>query len=207
LMTGMLDALLIARMQDEMTVALHTTDAQLEIEAVADGLIALAMAQHRANFELWHEEDKARAPEATDAEIARVKRAIDGLNQRRNDLVEKMDAWLMERLEQNDAAPLHSETPGLMIDRLSILALKIYHTREESERASAGEAHRVRNEERLGLLQEQREDLAGCLDALWAEVLGGKRRFKLYRQMKMYNDPELNPAVYRGKQRTVAGGS
>ena len=206
-MTGMLDALLIARMQDEMTVALHTTDAQLEIEAVADGLIALAMAQHRANFELWHEEDKARAPEATDAEIARVKRAIDGLNQRRNDLVEKMDAWLMERLEQNDAAPLHSETPGLMIDRLSILALKIYHTREESERASAGEAHRVRNEERLGLLQEQREDLAGCLDALWAEVLGGKRRFKLYRQMKMYNDPELNPAVYRGKQRTVAGGS
>jgi len=206
-MTGMLDALLIARMQDEMTVALHTTDAQLEIEAVADGLIALAMAQHRANFELWHEEDKARAPEATDAEIARVKRAIDGLNQRRNDLVEKMDAWLMERLEQNDAAPLHSETPGLMIDRLSILALKIYHTREESERASAGEAHRVRNKDRLGLLQEQREDLAGCLDALWAEVLGGKRRFKLYRQMKMYNDPELNPAVYGRKQRTVAGGS
>ena len=206
-MTGMLDALLIARMQDEMTVALHTTDAQLEIEAVADGLIALAMAQHRANFELWHEEDKARAPEATDAEIARVKRAIDGLNQRRNDLVEKMDAWLMERLEQNDAAPLHSETPGLMIDRLSILALKIYHTCEESERASAGEAHRIRNKERLGLLQEQRDDLAGCLDALWAEVLGGKRRFKLYRQMKMYNDPELNPAVYGRKQRTVAGGS
>jgi Protein of unknown function (DUF4254) len=205
-MTGMLDALLIARMQDEMTVALHTTDAELEIEAVADGLIALAMAQHRANFELWHEEDKARAPEATDAEIARVKRAIDGLNQRRNDLVEKMDAWLMERLEQNDAAPLHSETPGLMIDRLSILALKIYHTREESERASAGEAHRARNKERLGLLEEQREDLAGCLDALWAEVLGGTRRFKLYRQMKMYNDPELNPAVYGGKQRTVAGG-
>ena len=206
-MTGMLDALLIARMQDEMTVALHTTDAELEIEAVADGLITLAMAQHRANFELWHEEDKARAPEATDAEIARVKRAIDGLNQRRNDLVEKMDAWLMERLEQNDAAPLHSETPGLMIDRLSILALKIYHTREESERASAGEAHRVRNKDRLGLLQEQREDLAGCLDTLWAEVLGGKRRFKLYRQMKMYNDPELNPAVYGGKRRTVAGGS
>jgi hypothetical protein len=206
-MTGMLDALLIARMQDEMTAVLHTTDAELEIEAVADGLMALAMAQHRANFELWHEEDKARAPEAMDAEIARVKRAIDGLNQRRNDLVEKMDAWLMERLEQNDAAPLHSETPGLMIDRLSILALKIYHTREESERVTAGEAHRARNKGRLGLLQEQREDLAGCLDSLWAEVLRGTRRFKLYRQMKMYNDPELNPVVYGGKQRTAAGGS
>jgi Protein of unknown function (DUF4254) len=203
-MTTMLDALLIARMQDEMTAALHTTDGELEIEMGADGLMALAMAQHRANFELWHEEDKARAPEASDAEIARVKRAIDVLNQRRNDLVEKMDAWLMERLEQNDAAPLHSETPGLMIDRLSILALKIYHTGEETQRASAMEGHRVRNEKRLALLVEQREDLGGCLDSLWAEVLTGTRRFKLYRQMKMYNDPELNPAVYGGKQRTTA---
>ncbi len=200
----MLDALLIARMQDEMTEALHTTDGELEIEMGADGMMALAMAQHRANFELWHEEDKARAPEASDAEIARVKRAIDVLNQRRNDLVEKMDAWLIERLEQNDAAPLHSETPGLMIDRLSILALKIYHTREETQRASAMEAHRVRNKARLALLVEQREDLATCLDSLWAQVLGGTRRFKLYRQMKMYNDPELNPAVYGGKHQTTA---
>ncbi len=107
--------------------------------------MALAMAQHRSNFELWHEEDKARVPEVSDTEIARVKRAIDVLNQRRNDLVEKMDAWLMERLEQDASAPLHSETPGLMVDRLSILALKIYHTREEVHRASATEAHRLRN--------------------------------------------------------------
>jgi hypothetical protein len=177
----------------------------LEIETGADGLMALTMAQHRANFELWHEEDKARAPEVTDAEIARVKRSIDGLNQRRNDLVEKMDAWLIERLEQNAAAPLNSETPGLMIDRLSILALKIYHTREEIERTGATEAHRRRNQDRMALLVEQRDDLAGCLDALWAEVLEGTRRFKLYRQLKMYNDPELNPAVYGAKQRPKAG--
>jgi hypothetical protein len=110
--------------------------------------------------------------------------------------VEKMDGWLMERLEQDAEAPLHSETPGLMIDRLSILALKIYHTREESHRASATEEHRIRNAERLALLEEQRSDLASCLDSLWAEVLAGTRRFKLYRQMKMYNDPELNPAIY-----------
>jgi hypothetical protein len=110
--------------------------------------------------------------------------------------MEKMDVWLMERLDQDPVAPLHSETPGLMIDRLSILALKIYHTREETQRESATGAHRVRNVERLALLEEQRGDLAMCLDALWAEVLGGRRRFKLYRQMKMYNDPELNPAVY-----------
>jgi post-segregation antitoxin (ccd killing protein) len=192
----MLDALLITRMQDEMTAALHQTDGEMEVEASADGLMALAMAQHRSNFDLWHEEDKARAPEATAAEIARVKRAIDLLNQRRNDLVEKMDVWLIERLEQNAAAALHSETPGLMIDRLSILALKIYHTRDEADRASATEEHRMRNVERLAVLEEQRDDLAGCLDLLWAEVLGGTRRFKLYRQMKMYNDPELNPAVY-----------
>ena len=84
----------------------------------------------------------------------------------------------------------------MMVDRLSILALKIYHTREEAHRMSATEGHRQRNVERLAMLEEQRDDLAGCLDALWAEVLQGRRRFKLYRQMKMYNDPELNPAVY-----------
>jgi Protein of unknown function (DUF4254) len=201
----MLDALLITRTQDEMTAALHESDGQLEIEVSADGLMALAMAQHRANFELWHEEDKARVPGASDAEIVRVKRAIDVLNQRRNDLVEKMDMWLIERLEQDSGAPLHSETPGLMVDRLSILALKMYHTREEAHRASATEDHRLRNVERLARLEEQREDLAGCLDALWAEVLKGTRRFKLYRQMKMYNDPELNPAVYSQKSRTTAG--
>jgi len=192
----MLDAILITHIQDEVTAALHETDGELEIEASADGLMAIAIAQHRANFDLWHEEDKARAPGASDAEIARVKHAIDALNQRRNDLMEKIDRWLLERLEQNGDAPLHSETPGLMIDRLSVLALKIYHTHEETQRASATEAHRQRNRERLALLCEQRRDLAGCLDALWREVLSGERRFKLYRQMKMYNDPELNPAMY-----------
>lgn len=192
----MLDAILITRMQDEVTRALHETDGELEIETSADGLMAIAVAQHRANFDLWHEEDKVRSPAATDAVIAQEKHAIDTLNQRRNDLMEKIDLWLLARLEQNEDAPLHSETPGLMIDRLSILALKIYHTREEAHRDSATVKHRQRNLARLALLEEQRGDLAGCLDALWAEVLEGTRRFKLYRQMKMYNDPDLNPAMY-----------
>jgi hypothetical protein len=189
---------MITRMQDEMTKALHETESggELVVGANADGLMPLAMAQHRANFELWHEEDKVRVPDVADAEIVRVKHAIDKLNQMRNDLVEKMDVWLMERLEQNASAPLHSETPGLMIDRLSILALKIYHTQEEARRMDATESHRLRNIDRLARLEEQRNDLAECLDDLWTEVLGGTRRFKLYRQMKMYNDPELNPAVY-----------
>ena len=192
----MLDALLITRMQDEMTLTLHVAEGALGVEANADGLMMLVMAQHQANFDLWHEEDKARVPGVPDAEIVRVKRAIDRLNQKRNDLVETMDGWLMERLQQNAEAPLHSETPGLMIDRLSILALKIYHTHEEASRASANDEHRTKNLARLALLLEQRGDLAGCLDSLWAEVLDGSRRFKLYRQLKMYNDPELNPAVY-----------
>jgi hypothetical protein len=84
-----------------------------------------------------------------------------------------------------------------MIDRLSILALKIYHTREEAERAGAPAGHAERNLERLAILEEQRADLAACLDALWRETLAGTRRFKLYRQLKMYNDPSLNPAIYR----------
>jgi len=192
----MLDALLITRMQDEMTLTLHVAEGALGVEANADGLMMLVMAQHQANFDLWHEEDKARVPGVPDAEIVRVKRAIDRLNQRRNDLVEEMDGWLMERLQQSVEAPLHSETPGLMIDRLSILALKIYHTQEEAYRASATEEHRARNGARVALLAEERGDLAGCLDSLWAQVLEGSRRFKLYRQLKMYNDPELNPAIY-----------
>jgi hypothetical protein len=195
----MLDAVLMTQMQDEQTVALHKMGDTIDSKVEAHALVALAKAHHLANFDLWHEEDKARAPEVSDAEITRIKHAIDRLNQRRNDLVEKMDLRLIQGLEQDAHAPLHSETPGLMIDRLSILALKIYHTREEAHRMSASEEHRTRNAERLALLEEQRSDLVGCLDALWAEVLAGTRRFKLYRQMKMYNDPELNPAVYGTK--------
>src|ERR1700733_3547346 len=102
----MLDALLITRMQEEMTAALHEAENDVAFETGADGLMALAMAQHRANFEPWHEEDKARVSGVADAEIVRVKRAIDVLNQRRNDLMEKMDVWLMEGLDQGATAPL-----------------------------------------------------------------------------------------------------
>jgi hypothetical protein len=189
----MLAAFSITKMQEERTLSWHEADGEIK----AEGLMGLAEAQHRANFDLWHEEDKARDPGASDAEIAKVKRAIDGLNQRRNDLTEKIDELLLASAgKQNPAAPLNSETPGMMIDRLSILTLKIYHTREEAQRMTATEAHRKKNAARLIVLEEQRSDLAHCLDDLWAEVLAGTRRFKLYRQMKMYNDPELNPAVY-----------
>jgi hypothetical protein len=170
--------------------------------------LSLVARQHRANFDLWHIEDEARTLGATDAEIADVKRRIDRTNQTRNDLVEELDStiqnWLEEHGLPNPAAPLHSESPGLMIDRLSILALKIYHTREEVERPDAPAGHADRNSERLAILEEQRADLAGCLDALWQETLAGTRRFKVCRPMKMYNDPALNPAMYGDAARKTA---
>jgi hypothetical protein len=169
-------------------------------EAPSDWL-SLVSCQHRANFELWHIEDEARTPGASERELAEVKRRVDSTNQRRNDLAEQLDqvllGWLNARSLPRLEAPLHSESPGLIIDRLSILALKIYHTGEETCRLDAPPGHDERNRERLAILTEQRKDLAHCLDALWSETLAGKRRFKLYRQLKMYNDPSLNPAVYR----------
>jgi hypothetical protein len=162
--------------------------------------LQLVARHHRANFDLWHIEDEARTPGASDTALANVKRRVDVTNQMRNDLIEELDramlAWMETRELPNPAAPLHSEPPGMMIDRLSILSLKIYHTREETERKDAPPGHAQRNKERLAMLEEQRRDLAGCLDALWRETLGGTRRFKLYRQLKMYNDPTLNPAIY-----------
>ncbi len=171
--------------------------------------LGLVAQQHRANFDLWHIEDEARTAGASDAEIGQVKRRVDVTNQLRNDLVEELDrvmmGWMEARGLPNPGAPLHSESPGMMIDRLSILALKIYHTREEAERKDAPPGHAERNRERLAILEEQRDDLAGCLDALWRETTGGTRRFRLYRQLKMYNDPTLNPAIY-GKSAVSGGG-
>ncbi|HEY2466347.1 MAG TPA: DUF4254 domain-containing protein [Terracidiphilus sp.] len=194
----MLSSDAIVKLQDELTSAWHT---QSDYSEPADPWLASVARQHRANFDLWHIEDEARAPGATDAQLAGVKRRIDTTNQLRNDLSEELDRALLEwlkpqRLPTQDA-PLHSESPGLIVDRLSILALKIYHTREEAGRPDATSEHCERNRSRLAILEEQRADLAGCLDVLWRENLAGTRRFKLYRQLKMYNDPELNPAIYR----------
>ncbi|HEY9127222.1 MAG TPA: DUF4254 domain-containing protein [Acidobacteriaceae bacterium] len=193
----------IAAFQDRLTALWHREAMETWLPPV-EKLASLVARQHLANFELWHTEDAARTPDATDADLARVKRRIDETNQRRNDLSEQIDRLLLEELAKkglpNPAAELHSESPGLMIDRLSILALKLFHTREEMDRGDAPEGHRERNQERLEILATQRDDLAGCLSAVWNEVLAGTRRFKLYRQLKMYNDPTLNPAVYR--QRT-----
>ena len=196
----MLTAIEIVHLHDHLSARWHTEASSVDEPSRGDWLEWVAV-QHRANFELWHIEDEARTPGASDAELAAVKRRVDATNQRRNDLAEELDrtllAWLAAKGLPNPDAELHSESPGLMIDRLSILALKICHTREEAERGDAPEGHVERNWERLAILEEQRGDLRDCLDALWCATLNGARRFKLYRQLKMYNDPSLNPAVYR----------
>lgn len=166
-----------------------------------------AMLLHRANFDLWHLEDAARDPHANDSMIAKRKRQIDAVNQLRNNLAERVDEELLSLLASsalpNPEAPQHSETPGMILDRLSILSLKIFHTAEEVKRKDATPAHIDRNRQRLSILRRQSIDLAACLAALWAEVCSGTRRFALYKQMKMYNDPELNPVLYS----TAPGGT
>lgn len=193
----LLSGVRILQLFDEWTARWHqhpfAAQAAEPFEAAIEGL-------HRANYELWHEEDKARNRRAGDAAIAAAKRAIDAINQRRNDQMERCDELLLEVLSTeklpNPHAELHSETPGLMLDRLSILSLKVYHTREETERIPSPPGHRERNLRRLAVLENQRADLSTCLDRLWQRVLHGDVRFQVYRQMKMYNDPSLNPVLY-----------
>lgn len=205
-LASLVDAHEITSMHDAATRDWHKlTPPNLLTLGPSETMLDLLRTQHQANFELWHLEDEARSIYSLDREIASVKRQIDRVNQRRNDLMEQFDAVLLRELNAQGlpahVAPLHSETPGLIVDRLSILSLKIFHSREEMERADATPGHIRRNRERLQMLEEQRSDLAQCLDRLWEQVVYGQRRFKLYRQLKMYNDPTLNPVLYR-KSRT-----
>lgn len=172
---------------------------------------------HRRNALLWQQEDLARRTTVADAEIAANKRAIDGHNQARNDAIERVDELLLLQLGLVDAASartdapqstvpagarLSSETAGSMIDRLSILALKQRAMRAQCERSDVEETHREASRGRLARLQQQRQDLAACLDALLADAGAGRAFFKVYRQFKMYNDARLNPALVaeaRGK--------
>jgi hypothetical protein len=169
----------------------------------ASGLWHCIELNHRYNCLLWDEEDLARRKQVPDAEIAANKRAIDGHNQKRNDAIERMDEALLEGLagvRRRAGARQNSETAGSMIDRLSILSLKIHHMRLQTLRSDVDKAHVESCAARLARFLEQRRDLAGCFDRLLAEAARGDAWFKVYRQFKMYNDPALNPAVYGEKR-------
>ena len=197
-----MDATRVTTLYDRWTVEWHGSAANNDASSLkTDGFEMEIERLHAANFTLWHQEDKARDVHASDSEIATAKREIDRINQTRNDQIERCDGLLLLALaEQNLPDPQaepHSETPGLMLDRLSILTLKLYHTREELERPDAPAGHAERNWERLKILDLQRGELACNLDRLWQRILHGERSFRVYRQLKMYNDAELNPVLYR----------
>lgn len=167
-------------------------------------------ANHFFNSSLWAEEDLARRTTVSSDEIALNKRAIDKFNQARNDATERVDEILLTELGLVDAASaqtdspvakvpanarLNSETAGSIIDRMSIMALKIHAMRAQTQRTDVDEHHRSSSQVKLEKLLQQRADLGLCLDALIADAQAGKAYFKVYRQFKMYNDPRFNPAL------------
>jgi len=169
------------------------------------GLAGKVCDLHRFNFLLWHEEDIARSPDVTDAKIAQVKRAIDKYNQARNDAIEKVDDFLIEELARRGVAaaphaPAATETPGAAIDRLSILELRRFHMLEQIERVDATPEHREKAAARMAVLDTQRKHLIEALDRLLGEIFAGERPLRVFRQMKMYNDPTMNPYLYKAQQ-------
>ena len=148
----------------------------------------------------WHYEDIIRLPNIDPVEALVLKRKIDASNQDRTDMVEYIDSYFLEKFKNvtvKDGAKINSETPAWAIDRLSILALKIYHMREEATRDTASEEHRQKCQEKLNVLLEQRVDLSTAIDDLLNDFATGEKYVKVYKQMKMYNDADTNPMLYK----------
>ncbi len=147
----------------------------------------------------WHLEDIVRDPEIDPKKGIEIKRRIDASNQLRTDLVEKIDDWFLDFFgNKNDfsSGKLNTESPAWVVDRLSILALKIYHMNEQVQRDDVDEKHNQTCTRKLNVLLEQKEDLSLAFDQLIEDILSGKKYMKVYRQMKMYNDEQLNPVLY-----------
>ena len=150
----------------------------------------------------WHLEDIIRDPEIDPAEALQLKRRIDRSNQVRTDMVEEIDTWYREKYKDVEVLPdatINTESPAWALDRLSILALKIWHMREQAERTDADADHKARCRAKLDVLLEQREDLTTAIGQLLDDISAGHKFMKVYRQMKMYNDPATNPVLYAKK--------
>jgi hypothetical protein len=152
----------------------------------------------------WHLEDLIRDPNINPESALLLKRRIDKSNQDRTDLVERIDSYFLDHfrnVQPNSDATINTESPAWAIDRLSILALKIYHMEQEVNRSNASAEHVATCRQKLNILLEQRKDLSAAIDQLLDDIANGRKYMKVYRQMKMYNDPNLNPILY-GKNET-----
>lgn len=150
----------------------------------------------------WHLEDIIRDPEIDPGDALQLKRRIDRSNQVRTDMVEEIDTWYREKYKDVEVLPdatINTESPAWALDRLSILALKIWHMREQAERTDADADHKARCRAKLDVLLEQREDLTTAIGQLLDDIAAGRKFMKVYRQMKMYNDPATNPVLYAKK--------
>ena len=151
----------------------------------------------------WHLEDIIRDPQIDPVAALAIKRRIDKSNQDRTDMVEYIDSYLLDKYKDVDPRPdarLNTETPAWAIDRLSILTLKIYHMAREAERTDVGDAHRAACRKKLDVLLAQQVDLSGAIEELIGDIEAGRKYMKTYKQMKMYNDPALNPVLYGQKK-------
>lgn len=191
---------------DQSTAAYHVTD---HVDAPEPNPYTPGTIEHTLHAKnwidavQWHLEDIIRDPNIDPVAALALKRRIDASNQDRTDMVEELDSYfrdLYRDVKPLPTATINTESPAWALDRLSILALKIYHMQAEVARDDASEAHKAKCQAKLDVLLEQRKDLTEAIDTLLDDIAAGRKYMKVYRQMKMYNDPETNPVLYASSQ-------
>lgn len=191
---------------DRATADYHVTDnidAPRPHHYAADSIDEILYGKNWIDVTQWHMEDLIRDPQIEPVEAVALKRRIDASNQERTDMVEAIDTWFRDKyadVKPLTDATINTESPAWAIDRLSILAVKIYHMRAEVERKDATDDHRARCAAKLDVLLEQRTDLSQAIDTLLDDIAAGRKYMKVYRQMKMYNDADTNPVLYAKKK-------
>jgi len=193
-MTEMINPTTVSSLHRDSIVSWKAQGVKLE----HNGFYQLVEENHAFNYQLWHAEDRARREDMGFEFVYHAKREIDHCNQQRNNRMEAMDEWLFKSLtpEQPTQCPVNSESPGMIIDRLSILSLKFYHMDLQTKRADVDEDHRKTCAAKLHTINQQLGQLTQCLEELLGDVKNKKRTFRVYHQFKMYNDPTLNPQLY-----------
>ena len=177
-------------------------NARLKNPFPSDSLDHLLYRKNWIDTVQWHLEDIIRDPEIEPTEALRIKRWIDQSNQERTDTVEYIDSWFLNKYENvspKTNAKINTESPAWALDRFSILSLKVYHMKEEANRENATAEHKQKSADKLAVLQEQKIDLSTAIEELLSDLQAGTKKMKVYKQMKMYNDEDLNPVLYKNK--------